>query len=146
MAFKFNISDKGKAWKAEAEAVSLVGKSVGDKIEGKEIKPELEGYELEISGASDTSGFPLAKDVEGSGLRKKLLTRGFGMRDNRDGMRLKKTLRGKVIAETTSQINLKVLKEGHKKLHELFPEQNKPKEKKVVPAVAGAAAPAEAKK
>ena len=30
------------------------------------------------------------------------------------------------------QINLKVLKEGHKKLAEIFPEQNKPKEKEVV--------------
>ena len=41
------------------------------------------------------------------------------------GLRLRKTVRGKTISEAISQINLKVLKEGKKKLLEIFPDQNK---------------------
>ena len=130
MPFKLNISDKGKAWKLEIEDESIVGKSVGDKIDGKMIKSDLEGYEFEIRGGSDVSGFPLSKDAEGLGLKRVLLTRGWGMKDNREGVRLRKTVRGKQIAATTSQINLKVIKAGSKKLEEIFPDQNKPAEKK----------------
>ena len=46
------------------------------------------------------------------------------------GLRLRKTARGKVISQDIVQINLKILKEGNKKLSEIFPEQNKPKENK----------------
>jgi len=130
MPFKLIIGDKGKAWRIETEAESLVGKAVGEKVEGKEIKAELEGYELEITGGSDMAGFPLSKDVEGLGLKRVLLTRGWGMRDTREGVRLRKTLRGKIISNAVIQINLKVLKHGKKQLAEAFPDQNKPKEVK----------------
>jgi len=126
MVFKLNISDsKGKAWKLEMEETSLVGRSVGDKFEGKEIGADYEGYEFEITGGSDASGFPLSKDVVGSGFSKPLLTRGFAMNDKRRGIRLRKTVRGKQISEKTNQINIKVLQEGGKKLEEIFPDQNK---------------------
>jgi hypothetical protein len=46
---------------------------------------------------------------------------------------MRKTVRGKVISPVIVQINLKILKEGHKKLSEIFPEQNQPKEKKEEP-------------
>ena len=67
MVLKLNISNKGKAWKIELDVETLAGKSVGDKIQGKEIKPELEGYELEITGGSDFAGFPMYKETEGIG-------------------------------------------------------------------------------
>lgn len=130
MPFKLNISDKEKAWKVELESENLSGKNVGDKISGKEIKPELEGYELEITGASDMAGFPHSKDVEGIVLRKVMLKKGWGMHDSREGVRKRKTVRGKTLSNFTSQINLKVIKSGSKPLAEIFPEQNQPKEKK----------------
>ncbi|MBA7703749.1 hypothetical protein ES703_112542 [subsurface metagenome] len=46
------------------------------------------------------------------------------------GLRLRKTVRGRVISPEIVQINLKILKEGGKKLSEIFPDQNKPKEEK----------------
>ncbi|MEK6888482.1 MAG: S6e family ribosomal protein [Nanoarchaeota archaeon] len=138
MVFKINISDKGKAWKIEGDVQALMGKNVGDKISGKEIKTELEGYELEITGGSDSAGFPLSKNIEGVYLRKALLTKGFGMKENIEGLRKRKTLRGKQISETTVQINMIVLKHGSKHLHEIFPEQNQPKAKKVEVAVKAA--------
>lgn len=140
MPFKIIIGDKGKAWKIETEAESLAGKSVGEKFEGKEIKPELEGYELEISGGSDIAGFPLSKEVEGIGLKKVLFTRGWGMHDNREGVRLRKTVRGKTISASVTQINIKVVKHGKTPLAEVFPDQNKPKEVKAAPAAEAAPA------
>ena len=132
MAFKINISDtKGRSWKMECESESLNGKSVGDVLEGKEISADLTGYSFEITGGSDQAGFPLSKDVEGLGLGKLLLKKGWGMRANKPhGLRLRKTVRGKVISPAVSQINLKIAKEGGRKLEEVFPDQNKGKEKK----------------
>jgi small subunit ribosomal protein S6e len=125
MPLKLNISENGKAWKLEVSEDILSGKNVGDKFEGKEVKPELEGYELEITGGSDSAGFPLSKDIEGLGLKTALLKKGWGMRTSGEGLRLRKTLRGKTISGTTAQVNIKVLKAGKKPLAEVFPEQNK---------------------
>ena len=125
MVFKLNISDKGKAWKLELSDESLSGKSLGDVVKGKEINSDLEGYEFEITGGSDSSGFPLSKDVQGITLQRVLLKKGWGMKDSREGIRIRKTVRGKQIFSTTSQINLKVVKHGNKKLNEIFPEQDK---------------------
>lgn len=134
MAFKINIGNKGKTWKLETESEALVGKSVGDKIEGKEIKAELGGYDLEVKGGSDQAGFPMYKEVEGIGLKKVLFSKGWGMHDKTKGLRLRKTVRGKTISPAVSQINLMVIKEGGKKLEEVFPEQNKAEQSSAVPS------------
>lgn len=138
MPHKLNISDKGKSWKIEIEDSVLAGKSVGDKFDGKEIKPELAGYELEITGGSDLAGFPLSKEIEGVALKKVLLSKGWGMHKRPKGirkrisqprgLRKRKTVRGKTISEKTTQINIRVLKHGEHSLAKMFPDQNKPKE------------------
>ena len=139
MVFKINISEKsGKTYKLETESEVFLEKSIGDKIDGKEISGELSGYEFEITGASDNAGFPSFKEAEGIGLNRLLLTYGKGMHkkprglkkrgSKPEGLRLRKTVRGKIISPAIVQINLKVLKHGAKKLDEIFPEQNKPKE------------------
>jgi len=141
--FKINISNKEKTFKIETDTEALIGRKIGEKIEGKELKKELEGYELEITGTSDIAGFPGSKKIEGSNLKKVLLKKGFGMRKKPrregkrgskrlpKGLRLKKSLRGNTISKDTIQINTKVIKSGLKNLEEIFPEQNKPKEKAV---------------
>jgi ribosomal protein S6E (S10) len=144
MAFKINIAEKnGKTYHLETENEELNGKELHNKIEGKDISPELSGYEFEITGASDSSGFTSMENVEGTALKRVLLGYGKAMhrRPRREGkkkvsnftpkgLRLRKTVRGKVISPSIVQINLKILKEGGKKLSEVFPEQNQPKEKK----------------
>ena len=136
MPFKINIStEKGKTYKIEAEAPGLMQKKLGDKIKGEEISPDLTGYELEITGASDKAGFTAMEDVEGIGLKKVLLDYGKGMHKRPKGekkvgkkpkgLRLRKTVRGKVISEAIIQINTKVLKEGSKKLSEVFADKSK---------------------
>ena len=142
MPFKINISEKtGKTFHLEIESEELIGKELHNKVEGKDISPDLEGYEFEITGASDNAGFTAMKNVEGIGLKKVLLSyekamkkrpkkEGKKKRSNSKpkGLRLRKTVRGKIISPAITQINLKIIKEGSKKLAEIFPEQNKPKE------------------
>jgi len=126
MPFKINISEKGKTLRLESESEALIGKRIGEDIDGKEISPDLEGYKIQITGTSDISGIPGKKGLEGSTYHRELLKFGFGMKDRRNGMRLKKTLRGEEISAKTIQINSIVKKEGHKKFAELLV----PKEKK----------------
>jgi small subunit ribosomal protein S6e len=124
----------------ESEAEELMGKELHDKIRGEDLNSDLKGYEFEITGASDSAGFTALEDVEGTGLKKVLLGYGKGMkkRPRREGkkpvsnfkpkgLRMRKTVRGKIISPAISQINLKIIKEGNKKLSEIFAEQNKEK-------------------
>lgn len=142
MPFKINISEKsGKTYKMELEGEALVGKALHEKVQGNDVSPDLMGYEFEITGASDKAGFPSMDGVEGIGLKRVLFTYGFNMkkRPRREGkvkrsnpkpkgLRLRKTVRGKIISPAIIQINLKVTKEGGKKLAEVFPDQGKSKE------------------
>jgi len=136
MVFKLNISEKGKAYKLETESEILVGKKIGETIKGEEIKQELAGYELIVTGTSDKSGFPGMKEKDGPELKSALLGRGFGMHNKPKGetkktkkagkgLKLRKTVRGNTISLDTIQINLKVLKAGSKKLEEALPPAKK---------------------
>lgn len=141
--FKVNISEKsGKTFHLETESEELIGKELHSKLEGKDLSGDLSGYEFEITGASDNAGFTSMENVEGIGLKKVLLSYGKAMhrRPRKEGkkkvsnfkpkgLRMRKTVRGKVISPAIVQINLKILKEGGKKLSEIFPDQNQPKEK-----------------
>jgi ribosomal protein S6E (S10) len=144
MVFKINIGTKeGKTYKLESDSESLIGKELHDKISGKDISSDLEDYEFEITGTSDKAGFTSMGNIEGIGLKKVLLTYGKGMkkkprkegkkkvgRNRPKGLRLRKTVRGKVISESIVQINLKIIKEGSKKLSEIFPENKEEPTKK----------------
>jgi ribosomal protein S6E (S10) len=134
MVFKINIPGKeGKTYKVELETESFSGKSLGDQISGSEILPDLSDYEFEISGTSDKSGFTSMKGVPGVGLKRILLTYGKGMHKRQKkegkkkrsnptpkGLRLRKTVRGEVISDKITQINLKTIKEGKKPLSDIF--------------------------
>lgn len=142
--FKINIADKsGKTFKLELETEEFMGKSLHDKIQGKDLLPDLSDYEFEISGTSDKAGFTSMKGVPGIGLKKVLLTYEKGMKKHPrkegkrkrsnptpKGLRLRKTVRGEVISPEITQINLKIVKEGAKKLAEVFPDQNRARESK----------------
>lgn len=119
MAFKINVSDKGKTYKLETESEVLVGLDIGETFKGEDVDENLKGYELEITGTSDLSGIPGFKGLEGPGYHRRLLTYGPGMKDRRKGMRLRKTNRGEEISLKTHQINAIVKKQGDKKFEEL---------------------------
>ncbi len=127
MAFKINIGTKeGITFRFETESEALIGKKLGETIAGEELLPDLEGYVFEIRGASDKAGFPAKADVEGTGLKRVLLSYGWGMKQTKPkGLRRRKTVRGNTISQDIVQVNLVIVKEGKKKLSEIFPDQVK---------------------
>lgn len=120
MVFKINASYKEITKKYETDNEELVGILIGDKVKGEQISPELEGYELELKGTSDKAGFPGFIDQKGPNLRRVLLKRGKGMKDTREGVRIRKTIRGNEVSLDTVQLNFQVTKEGKTKALELF--------------------------
>ncbi len=112
--FKLTINDPktGKSYKKEItgqEGDSLLGKVIGDKADGGQLG--LPGYEFEIMGGSDKCGFPLRKDVDTE--RKKILAvAGVGVAAKERGQRQRKTVCGRRITNSVTQVNLAVLKAG----------------------------------
>ncbi len=121
--FKVCISDpaSGKTYQKEvkdAEAQPFMGLNIGEKVKGEVFG--MTGYEFQITGGSDNCGFPMRRGI--LGVRKKLnLLGGVGLRKTLDeGTKKRKTVCGQKINEKITQINLKPLKTGTKKLEEIF--------------------------
>jgi small subunit ribosomal protein S6e len=117
MAIKIVIGSKGKSKTIEiADARALIGKKIGDVIKGEVI--DMTGYEFQITGASDDAGFALRSDVDGP-LRKKILAvKGVGLKLKAKGIKQRKTVTGNTISQTTTAVNMKVVKEGKTPLFE----------------------------
>ena len=129
VTFKLCISDpsSGKTFQREVKdnlARPFMGLNIGETIKGESF--EISGYEFQITGGSDYCGFPMRRGI--LGLRKKVtLYGGVGFKGIAKGIKRRKTVCGHKIHDKISQINLKVLKQGPKKLSEIFgvPEDSK---------------------
>ena len=124
------ISDTktGKSHKAEVskeKEAEIVGKKIGDVIDGGVAGAA--GYELELTGGSDDSGFPMRDDVAGPKKMKILLTKGVGFRAKRKGERRRKMVRGDTYSAEITEVNTKILKAGPTSLDELFKKEEKEK-------------------
>jgi len=87
-----------------------MGLKIGDKVKGEVL--DFAGYEFDITGGSDSCGFPMRKDVSGT-LRKKILSvKTLGLKIKDHGIRKRKTVAGNTIYDKTAQINLKIVKYG----------------------------------
>lgn len=130
-SFKLCISDPstGKTFQKEVKdnaASPFMGLNIGENIKGDSF--EINGYEFLITGGSDYCGFPMRKGI--LGLRKSLTVYGgVGFRGAAKGIKRRKTVCGHKIHERISQINLKVVKQGPKKLAEIFGKEEKAEEK-----------------
>ncbi|MBW3018850.1 30S ribosomal protein S6e [Candidatus Woesearchaeota archaeon] len=117
---------------SEEETGFLQGKKIGDKISGDDIG--FAGYEFEIAGGSDHCGFPMRKDVDGASRKKILAVEAVGLKKKAKGIRQRKTICGNTVGMNTSQVNLRILKEGAQPLIEEKPaEEPKSEEKKEEP-------------
>ena len=121
-SFKINIADvkTGKCYKTEvkdAQAASFMGLNIGEKVEGGKIG--IDGYEFQVTGGTDYCGFPMRHGI--LGIRKKIaIYKGIGFKGGLKGIKKRKTVCGHKINESIAAINLKVLKEGAKKLSDMF--------------------------
>ncbi len=116
--FKIVVSDPktGKAIQKEVKGDDtrlLIGKKIGDIINGEIIG--LEGYKLQITGGSDFAGFPMRKEIEGTGKK-----RVWVWIDKRT--RVKRLVRGNTIHEQIVQINTKIVEYGNKSFEEIYNE------------------------
>ncbi len=117
--FKLTINDPktGKSYSKTVDTTIFKTKKIGNVIEGDSLG--LKGYHLEITGGSDSSGFPMRKDLEGIAKKRALLIKGTGVRIT-EGIRKRKTIRGSTVSLSTTQVNLKVKTYGPKSLEEIF--------------------------
>lgn len=124
MKIVVNDAKTGKSYQKELETPQLIGKKVGEEIDGGII--ELSGYTLKITGGSDKSGFPLRNGIIAR--RANLVTgKSVGVR-TRKNTKVKRKVSGETINNETMQVNLKITKPGSLDLNSVFPA--KPKEEK----------------
>ncbi|KKM96170.1 hypothetical protein LCGC14_1180880 [marine sediment metagenome] len=123
IVYKLNISGgsegpgKGlsKLIEIDQKKFRFDGMKIGDIIKGGLIG--FPNYEFQITGGSDSSGFPMRKDVHGP-VKKKILVskRASGYKPQRRGERRRKTVRGNEVTTDMTLLNLKVAKYGEAEL------------------------------
>ena len=126
IVYKLNISGgsegpgKGltKLIEIDEKKFRFEGMKIGDTIKGGLIG--FPNYEFKITGGSDSSGFPMRKDVHGP-VKKKILVskRSIGYKPRRVGEKRRKTVRGNEVTFDMTLINLKVLKYGEAELFKI---------------------------
>jgi small subunit ribosomal protein S6e len=113
--------DDGATYQFEVDgqdANRFIGREIGETVDGGAVG--LSGYELEITGGSDTAGRPMRGDVRGPNLKAVLLTGGTGFNPTRDGERKRVTVRGREVSDETRQINAKIVSRGDQSVEELL--------------------------
>ena len=124
---KVVISQGKQSYQVELKNPELLfGKRIGDSFKGTIFGiPGLEDYEFLITGGSTKDGFPMKKGLHGTVKKRLLLSRGVGYKPkgSKKKVRKKKMVRGEVIADDIAQVNTKVIKDGAKKLEEIFGEK-----------------------
>ena len=96
------------------EVKRLYGMKIGDVVRGELL--DLSGYEFQITGGSDSAGFPMRADLPGIARRRIYAVSGVGLRRLGKGVKQRKTVAGNTVYAKTAQLNLKVLKEGRQPL------------------------------
>jgi len=91
----------------EARAAPLIGKKIGEIIEGATV--DLPAHKVKIMGGSDKDGVPMRPDVHGGVRRNVVLSGGSGFNPERKGERKRKTVRGNVITDEIVQVNMKIV-------------------------------------
>lgn len=133
--FKLCIADpkSGKAFQTEAKdqaAQGFIGMNLGESVKGEAF--DMPGYEFQITGGSDFCGFPMRRGI--LGVRKKIILLGgvgFKAKKTEKGIKRRKTVCGHKINENIVQLNLKVTKEGGKKLADMFGKKEGEKKEEV---------------
>ncbi|MEM0094969.1 MAG: 30S ribosomal protein S6e [Candidatus Micrarchaeaceae archaeon] len=99
---------------------ALIGKRIGDEIDGSTIDASLSGIKLKITGLSDKTGAPSRRDLSGTRKERMLLSGGPGIRPVRKGYRARRMVRGNMISNDTEQVNTVITDSGNVALDGLF--------------------------
>jgi small subunit ribosomal protein S6e len=93
-----------------AKAQALVGKSIGDEIDGKLLG--IGNMKLKITGGTDKDGIPMRFDIQGAAKKRAILSGGVGFKPRDNGERRRKLVRGRQVSEDTLQVNSVVVTES----------------------------------
>lgn len=102
-------------------AQTLHGKQIGDEFDGSVVS--LDGYTLAVTGGSDEDGFPMKRQIQGTGRKKVLLSEGTGAQNLEDGERTRKSVRGNTVSEEIVQLNCQVVESGSETIEDLLDEE-----------------------
>ena len=109
--FKLVISDtRGKSITQELKdraAQPLLGSKIGDIIDSSVVG--ISGGKMKFTGGSDKSGTPMRPDVHGGVKKYVLLSRGVGMKNIKEGNRIRKLVRGNMVTEEIYQLNCQLI-------------------------------------
>ena len=113
--FKVVVSDPktGKSIQVQTKDESLVGKKIGDIIDGSIVN--LDGYKLRITGGSGFEGATMVNYVEG-------MNKKYVWYDENKKVRVKKLVRGNTISPEIVQINTKIEEYGNKDFNQIYEE------------------------
>ena len=100
------------------DANRFIGRELGDEVDGGAVG--LDGYTLELTGGSDTSGRPMRPDVRGVATKEIMSDGGVGFKPTTDGERKRITVRGREVSDDTRQINAKITARGSDDVAELL--------------------------
>ena len=101
------------------KADQLFGRKIGDELDLAFLG--MEGYSGAVTGGSYMTGMPMSKGIDGSGLKRVLIGKGLG---NKNDIRKRKSIAGNTIGQFTSQVNIKISKYGEKSPEQLFTPSN----------------------
>jgi len=93
-----------------ARAQALVGKSIGDEVDGKLLG--VGNMKLKITGGTDKDGIPMRVDIQGAAKKRAILSGGVGFKPDERGERRRKLVRGRVVNEDTLQVNSVIVLES----------------------------------
>ncbi|EMA14983.1 30S ribosomal protein S6e [Haloarcula marismortui] len=100
------------------DANRFIGRELGDEVDGGAVG--LDGYSLELTGGSDTSGRPMRPDVRGVATKEIMSDGGVGFKPTSDGERKRITVRGREVSDDTRQINAKIASRGSEDVADLL--------------------------
>merc|ERR1712160_98879 len=88
-------------------------KRIAQEVDGDILGAEFEGYRFRISGGNDKQGFPMLQGILTDERVRLLLTKGSKCyRQRRTGERKRKSVRGCIVNQDLSVLNLVVIKRG----------------------------------
>ena len=110
------------SWSIDEDHVwaKLIDKRLAQEFDGELLKPEWKGHIFKITGGADKNGFAMKHGVLTKTKLKLLLKRGTsGFIEKREGVALRKSVRGCIIGQDLGGINLVLLKRGENHIPKL---------------------------
>jgi len=97
----------------------LIDKKIGNEFDGSIISELFDGYVFKITGGFDKDGFAMKNGILTQGRKRVLLKKGsqmfrFKKGYHRDGVRLRKLVRGCMVSPDIKILNIKIVKIGPK--------------------------------